>query len=89
MIQSPWVPFIDGLLLAAGSILLLATHNLRQGTLLQHRQAFTHALGGTANLILLAIPLTLILLSIAAWIIIFFVVVLAIFIVIVIVAALL
>jgi hypothetical protein len=62
-----WIGFIDLVLLCTGMLLLIFTRNLRRGNLGQQWLAFSQALGGSANLLLLLIPLAMILANLLVW----------------------
>src|SRR5262249_17173899 len=67
MIQSPCVAYVDASLLGSAIVLLIGTRNLQIGRLGQHWLAFIQALGGTANLIMLVIPVLLVLVNFLFW----------------------
>ncbi len=57
-------------------VLLIGTRNLQIGRLGQHWLAFIQALGGTANLIMLVIPVLLVLVNFLFWLIVILVAIL-------------
>ncbi len=67
MTQSPLIAYIDGLLFGSGVILLIQTRNLRRGKPIHQWLALVQALGGTANLLMLTIPIILVLINVAFW----------------------
>lgn len=67
MLQSHLIMYIDGVLFGSGVVLLLQTRNLQRGKPFQHKLAFVHALAGSANLLILVLPLAVILLNGALW----------------------
>lgn len=65
--NSPLPRAIDGALLTSSLVLLIVTRGLRHGGPSLHWLALVEALGGSANLLMLAIPLIVICLNIALW----------------------
>jgi len=74
--STPLLNYINGVLLSSSVVLLIVTRNLRRGRLPLHRLACVEAIGGSANLVLLLIPLSIICINFALWVLIFMVIVL-------------
>lgn len=72
----PLVNYINGVLLSSSLVLLIVTRNLRRGRLPLHRLACAEAIGGSANLVLLLIPLIIVCLNFALWVLILMVIIL-------------
>lgn len=68
--NTPLLNYIDGALLSSSLVLLCMTRGLHRGRPLLHWLAFAEAIGGTANLLMIAIPLLIISLNIVSWIVI-------------------
>ncbi len=65
--STPLLNYINGALLSSSLVLLIMTRNLRRGRLPLHWLACAEALGGSANLVLLLIPLCIVCVNFALW----------------------
>lgn len=74
--STPLLNYINGVLLSSSLVLLIVTRNLRRGRLPLHRLACVEAIGGSANLVLLLIPLIIVCLNFALWVLILMVIIL-------------
>jgi|GEM_PF-3356301 len=67
IVSTPLLNYINGVLLSSSLVLLIVTRNLRHGRLPLHWLACAEALGGSANLVLLLIPLCIVCVNFALW----------------------